>query len=255
MIHDQYVTGVPTPQNMINLVPGWVSKLPDGVSVDAGQLNLFADTRVDWVMGRLGGVWGDSILELGPLEAGHTYQLIKSGARSVVSIEANQLAFIRCLIVKELLGLTRASFLLGDFASYLAETSLRYDVVWASGVLYHMPDPVSLLVSISKVSDKVFLWTHYVDDDEMPLDDPRRAPIVGEDIISWRGHDLKLYRRTYFDGPKNANFTGGISSEPAWMEREGILLVLRELGYTEIEILPGDPNHSAGPNFCVLATR
>jgi len=255
MVHDHYVTGAPVPQNMIDLVPGWVSKLPSEVPVEAGNLNLFVDPRVDWAMERLGGVFGESILELGPLEAGHTYQLIKNGARSLVSIEANQLAFMKCLIVKELLGMTRVSFLLGDFSSYLAENSLRYDLVWASGVLYHMPDPISLLENISKASDRVFIWTHYVDVEEMPLDDPRRVPIVGEDVVSWRGHNIKLYRRTYFDVAQNANFTGGIETEPAWMEREGILLVLKELGYAKMDILPGDPNHSAGPNFCVLASR
>lgn len=255
MIHDQYVTGVPTPQNLINLVPGWTSQLPLEVPVEAGQLALFSDARVDWAVERLGGVFGANVLELGPLEAGHTYQLLRQGAQSVVAIEANQLALMRCLVVKELLGLTRASFQLGDFVSYLAETSLRYDIVWASGVLYHMPDPIALLTNISRAADKVFLWTHYVDDTEMPLDDPRRVSIVGEQMVDWRDHTFRLHRRTYFEHAKNASFSGGIESEPAWMEKDDILTVLRELGYTQIDILPGDPNHTAGPNFCVLATR
>lgn len=255
MIHEQYVTGAPTPQNMIDLVSGWVSQLPPEVPVEAGAIPLFSDGRVDWALERLGGVFGANVLELGPLEGAHTYQLLRRGAQSVVAIEANKLAFMRCLIVKELLGLDRVSFQLGDFVPYVAETSRRYDILWASGILYHMPDPVGVLVNMSRVSDRIFLWTHYVDDEEMPITDPRRSPIVGTESVSWRGHNFNLYRRTYFDQANVNEFCGGIESAPAWMEKQDILTVLQELGYAQIDVLPGDPNHGAGPNFCVLATR
>lgn len=103
MSHDQYVTGAPKPQNMVDLVPGWVSRLPSQIAVSAGQLQLFSDARIDWAVGELAGVYGKNILELGPLEGGHTTQLLQKGAQSVTAVEANKLAFMRCLIVKELL--------------------------------------------------------------------------------------------------------------------------------------------------------
>ena len=68
---------------------------------------------------------GFRILELGPLEGAHTYQLEKLGAAEIVAIEANKEAFLKCLIIKELAQLERARFLLGDFVTYL-EFSLRF---------------------------------------------------------------------------------------------------------------------------------
>ena len=36
-------------------------------------------------------------------------------------------------------------------------------VVVASGVLYHMMNPVELIARISNIADAVYLWTHYFD--------------------------------------------------------------------------------------------
>ena len=56
--------------------------------------------------GRLDGV---DILELGPLEAGHTYALAQLGA-NITAVEANAEAYLKCLLVKELLGIDKAKF-------------------------------------------------------------------------------------------------------------------------------------------------
>lgn len=86
-----------------------------------------------------------TVLELGPLEAGHTYMLEKMGARSIVAVEANSRAYLKCLIVKELFELKRAKFLLGDFVAYLKNNTRHFDLCLASGVLYHMQNPAELL--------------------------------------------------------------------------------------------------------------
>ena len=121
MKHEQYVDAAPSAQSLIDLVPGWVSRLPALVPVTAGDLGLFTDSRVDWAVSILGGVYGKSIIELGPLEGGHTYMLLNAGASHVTAIEANTLGVLKCLIVKELLHLERASFLLGNFNPWLAQ--------------------------------------------------------------------------------------------------------------------------------------
>ena len=68
---------------------------------------------------------------------------------SILSIGTNTHAFLRCLVLKELLGLNRSRFMLGDFVSYL-RTSERYDLVIASGVLYHLVNPVETIALMSK---------------------------------------------------------------------------------------------------------
>ncbi|HEY9709972.1 MAG TPA: hypothetical protein V6D48_17330, partial [Oculatellaceae cyanobacterium] len=120
-ILDKYVTSVPSPQNAFDIFKGeWSSKLPEPfAALQAGSAPLFEDPRIDWCNAQFGGFEGKTVLELGPLEAGHTYMIERLGAGEIVSIEANTRAYLKCLIVKELLELKHTRFLCGDFVEYL----------------------------------------------------------------------------------------------------------------------------------------
>jgi hypothetical protein len=52
---------------------------------------------------------------------------------------------------------------LGDFGRYLEQCDEKFDVLIASGVLYHMSEPVRLLENAAKVTNHIGLWTHYYD--------------------------------------------------------------------------------------------
>ena len=73
-------------------------------------------------LAEIGGVTEKTILELGPLEGGHSYMLDRAGAAQVVAIEGNARAYLKCLIVKELLGLPRVQFLCGDSVALSSST-------------------------------------------------------------------------------------------------------------------------------------
>ena len=88
---------------------------------------LFEDERIAWFIEELGGVQNQSVLELGPLEAGHTYMLARAGAASVLGIEANPHAYLKCLIIREIMELRQARFLCGDFIKYLQTTEEKFD--------------------------------------------------------------------------------------------------------------------------------
>lgn len=155
-----FVQGAPSPANMVQLFKnGWASSLPiEGV--ESGMSQLFDDGRIKWFLAKTGGVDGKSVLELGPLEAGHTYMIEKAGARRIVAIEANGRAFLKCLAVKETFDLNRSKFLLGDFLRYLEVNDEIFDVVLACGVLYHLPNPQNLFPLLRKASrGPVLLWT------------------------------------------------------------------------------------------------
>jgi len=145
-----YVTARPSPQNAIDLFPGeWSSTFPAPLQdLQAGQTPLFDDPRIEWALDHFGDISGYRVLELGPLEGGHTYRLTKAGA-SVVAIEAQTRAYLKCLVAKELLGYSDATFLLGDFMSYMRDEPEQFDLCVASGVLYHMRTPVETLELIS----------------------------------------------------------------------------------------------------------
>lgn len=152
-------------QNAADLFKGeWVSDVP---TIETGGMALFAaeDERPSFVTSHYGSIKDWSILELGSFEGGHAYQLEQAGAH-VVGIEANPHIFVRSLIAKNALDM-KAKFLLGDFHAYLADSEDHYSMIFCSGVLYHMPDPVGLIERMSKRTGNVFIWTHYVDDANM----------------------------------------------------------------------------------------
>lgn len=79
-----------------------------------------------WAFERLGCVQDQTTLELGPLEGGHSYMLENAGAEPVVALENNINAFLRRLIVKEILGLEKVRFLRGDFRPFLASNGRQF---------------------------------------------------------------------------------------------------------------------------------
>lgn len=252
--HNAYEANAPSAQNAVDLFKGlWASTFPTECNLSAGSIPLFDDPRVHWLIGKMGSVSGLDLLELGPLEAGHTSMLLKAGARSVLAIEANKAAYLRCLVAKENVGLANASFLLGNFVPFLEQDPRRWPLIVASGVLYHMADPLHVLELLARKADILFLWTHYIDNAVMPADDPRRTPLGKEETHSWKGTSITLYPRPYGVN-RLPHFCGGIT-DPKWMEKKSLFSALRTLGYTSIETAFEDTANQFGPSTCIFARK
>lgn len=254
-ILDAYVTSAPSTQTALDIFKGeWASKLPGELAqMAAGQIPLFEDPRVAWAIEQFGGVAGKSVLELGPLEAGHTYMLEQAGAASITAIEANTRAYLKCLIAKEILQIRRANFLCGDCLEYLRANvhTTQFDSCLASGVLYHMTNPVELLFLMSKVTKQVFIWTHYYD--AKILSDRRN--FTSKTSSEYAGFKHTLYRQEYRKALRNLNFFGGVQSFSHWMSRDEILACLEYLGFTNLQINFEVPDHPHGPNFAIVASK
>ena len=255
-ILDQMVTSYPSEQNALDIFKNeWSSKLPLARSdLQAGPIPLFEDPRVHWAVCEAGGVANQRVLELGPLEGGHTYMLQERGAASILAIEANTRAFLKCLIVKNIFNLHKADFRCGDFISFLRQNTERFDFVLATGVLYHMTSPVELLQLLSRVTDRLFMWTHYYDEAIISGNPNVLRLMAGSTKNTHAGFTHTLHRYEYKDALKVA-FTGGTKSHSCWMERDEILACLHYFGYGDIRIAFDEPDHLHGPCFAVLAQR
>lgn len=253
---DEYITAPPSPQNVVDALPGWNMALPPHVGVTAGVPVFYNDDRIAWALNQFGDIAGKTVLELGPLEASHTYMLSQAGAGQVTAIEANKLAFFRCLVVKDFLNIQNAKFLLGDFQKYLETTTERFDLIVASGVLYHMQDPVRLLELIAQKTDSFFLWTHYTSIESMPLDDPRRGALVGDmEVQESCGVSVRLYRRTYLRAWEDKAFCGGMHDLHRWIEKDDIIALIKALGFDDVRIMGDQTDHPSGPSFSIFARR
>jgi len=255
-ILDQYVVERPSAQTALDVFAGeWSSLVPESLGVSGGTVPLFADPRITWLIEHIGGVDGLRVLELGPLEAGHTSMLDAAGAE-VLAVEANTRAFLKCLIIKELLGLTRSRFVLGDFSAFLDSSDERFDLVVASGVLYHSPDPILLLERLAAVTDRLGIWTHYHDAEVVRSNPALDRMFVDEsDTRLWRGLEVVLHRRAYLESLEWGGFCGGPESSALWMERDGLLQVLSALGFADITVRDDDPDHPNGPAILLCAQR
>lgn len=253
---DDYVSGLPTPQKAVDALPGWNTALPPEAGAIAGPTPFYVDPRIQWALEQFGPLTGKTVLELGPLEASHTYMLEKAGPATLQCIEANRLSFLRCLVVKELLGLKTARFYLGDFQAWLDQHHQRYDLIVASGVLYHMLEPTRLLERIAARADAFYLWTHYMSDAAMPSGDPRREAFDGEtQIVASHGVAARHHRRSYHGAWRQKSFCGGMLDMHHWIERDDILALIRALGFDEVRVAHDEPDHKNGPAFSVFARR
>jgi len=257
-ILDAYVLKDPCSQNVLDVFSGeWSSKLPDifGLVTKPGTAALFEDARVSWAEEIFGSFKSWNILELGPLEGGHSYMFQNRGANKVISIEANSRAFLKCLCIKEILKLDKVEFLLGDFMSFLRRESAQYDMVFASGVLYHMEDPIELIKLISKVSDKTLLWTHYFDDDILSKRNELSHKFSNVRTIHYEGVSYEYSVQSYKAALNWAGFCGGPKPESKWLTRGSIIKALQHYGFNDLTINFDDPNHQNGPAFAICARK
>ncbi|WP_339834366.1 class I SAM-dependent methyltransferase [uncultured Parvibaculum sp.] len=256
-ILDAYVTTPPDPQAVIDIFNGeWSSMMPEesGLVSTPGTAALFADARISWLADRIGGFDGKNILELGPLEAGHTFMMHNGNARAITAIESNSRSFLKCLCIKEIFNLHRAQFLYADALEYAAGADESFDLCVASGILYHMTHPIDLLQNLTRLSSTLFLWTHYYD-----------QAVIGDSVASRQFESAteievgeKKYtaaKRNYLEALNWAGFCGGSHTWAYWLTRPSLLQAIEQCGFNVTEIGFDNPNHPNGPALALIAHR
>jgi hypothetical protein len=164
---------------------------------------------------------------------------------------------LKCLIAKEFYRLDRCTFLLGDFVQYMQKTPRTFDFCLASGVLYHMANPIELLALIAKVSSRAMLWTHYYDHEvirrRMPLYKRVRFKQGRKDI--YNGFSYTRQERRYGLGLRNRQFIGGTAAYSCWLPLEDIIAGLKFFGFREVVIGFHDAEHVNGPAVCLACSK
>jgi len=121
--------------------------------------------------GRINRIWPEflrkapqRVLELGPLDGRDTVLLARE-CREVIAIEGriNNVTDTRDAVYGDGLGNVDVRF--DNLETCDLAVLGRFDCVWASGILYHLPAPWDLVRRIAGVSDVCLGWTHVATDE------------------------------------------------------------------------------------------
>jgi SAM-dependent methyltransferase len=180
------------------LDPWWFSFEIDGhafggrVPRDTQKVELF----YEWAQ-RLGRV--ETILELGAHEANHTLQLAsRPGVRQVVGLEGREDNVQRAQLVLEAFGPKNVEFRHYDLEKFEPAEFSGFDAVFCSGLLYHLPEPWTLIPKLARICRFLFLDTHYAAAEEVVVG-PYRGRWHGEGSDPLCGLSDRSFWLTFLD--------------------------------------------------------
>ena len=239
MIEDKYVTSLPSNQNAVDCFKGnWYSKFPDYLNVNGGDARLFDDVRIAKSLTHLGNIDEWDVVELGPLEGAHaTYFESNTNVRTITAIESNRLCWIKCLITKELVRLTKTQFLLGDLTKYLKNCNKSFDLGLCLGILYHQENPFEVIQLLSSCCRNVIIWTQYANEmqNKWPRTELRHDGFAGDAFIN-----------NYGEGRNLKNFIGGVKERAFWFSKNTYTECFQYYGFKDIIVISNGENEHGG---------
>ncbi len=176
------------------------------------------------------------ILEFGSLEGGHTFKLAASpGVKRVLGLEARTSNLERAAFVQQQLGISNVEFKAANLEEIDLATLGKFDALFCSGLLYHLPAPWKLISQFPALSANLFIWTHYADD------------LEADEVVE--GYSGKSYREAGISDPLS-----GLSKVSFWPTLGSLIKMLTESGYLRIHILENNLTHPHGPSAIMAAT-
>lgn len=177
------------------------------------------------------------ILELGSLEGAHTIPLAaRPGVREVVAIEGRAANVAKAQLVHRHFHVQNATIMQANLEELDLTTLGRFDAVFCSGLLYHLPAPWKLITQLSQITPRLFIWTHYADD-----------LAANEMEHGCRG-------QVHLEGGPNEPLSG-MSASAFWPTLGSLLKLLQESGYETVEIMRNEPHHQNAPAVTLGAIR
>lgn len=212
----------------------WVTKFVIDGEEYGGNFHAMQDHRVDQFFEAFPDV--RRVMELGSLEGGHSFNMAsRPQIENVLGIEGRQSSVDKARFVQKLLKIDNVEFVTAN----LEETDLasfgEFDVVFCSGLLYHLPEPWELIEQISRVSPNLFMWTHY----------------TKEETVNAHAHGMPGY--TFQEGGLSDPLSG-MSADSFWPTLDGLQDMLKEYGFKTIDLIEDDPDHPHGPAITLAAT-
>jgi hypothetical protein len=212
----------------------WVFKFRIDGTDYGGEISALSDPRVEQFF-RFAPAVG-TILELGSLEGAHTFMLAgRPGIKRVLALEGRERNLRKARFVQELLRVDNVEFAQTNLEEGDLTALGKFDAVFCSGLMYHLPEPWKLIEKLSAITPKLFIWTHYAQDTE--------AEVISNGL---RG-------RIFVEGGSEEPLSG-MSPTSMWLTLGSLITSLTRSGYRSIHVIHNDLTHSNGPAVTVGAT-
>lgn len=199
-----------------------------------GAISAIGDARVDQFF-RFAPKAG-TILELGALEGAHTFILAqRPGVNRVLALEGREFNLRKSRFVQQLLHVANAEFAQANLENSDLAAFGKFDAVFCSGLIYHLPEPWKLISQLPALAPNLFIWTHYQADTD--------AEIVSDGL---RG---KIHPEGGAADPLS-----GMSATATWLTLESLIAALTRSGYASVHVIANDVSHPNGPAVTIGAT-
>lgn len=177
----------------------------------------------------------ETILELGALEGAQSFILAeRAGVKRVLALEGREANLRKARFVQQLLQVPNVEFAQANLEHARMTEFGKFDAVFCSGLLYHLPEPWKLIEQLPAVAPILFIWTQYAREEE--------AVDVG------RGLRGKIHIEGGSDEPLS-----GMSPTATWLTLGTLRALLSASGYQRIDVIHDDPTHANGPAVTIGA--
>jgi SAM-dependent methyltransferase len=213
----------------------WTYQFQIGEQTCGGGISAVGDVRVERFFRRA--LQPETILELGSLEGAHSFILAQHpGVKRVVALEGRETNLRKARFVQELLQVRNVEFAQANLEHADLSGFGKFDAIFCCGLLYHLPEPWTLIQQCPSIAPLLFIWTQYAPE--------TKARDLGNGL---RG---KIHIE---GGPDEA--LSGMSATATWLTLDSLRDLLARSGYGRIEVIHDDPAHANGPAVTIGATR
>lgn len=212
----------------------WIFKFRIDGADYGGEIGTLGDPRVEQFF-RFAPA-AETILELGSLEGAHTFMLAEGhGVKRVLALEGRERNLRKAGLIQDLLHVRNAEFAQANLEESDLSAFGKFDAIFCSGLLYHLPEPWKLIERLPSIAPSLFIWTHY-------------APDAEAEVIS-----NGLRGRIYVEGGSE-DLLSGLSPTSTWLTLGSLITSLTTSGYGSVHVIHNDLTHAKGPAVTLGAT-
>ena len=174
-----------------------------------------------------------SIVDLGCLEGGYTFGFARAGYQCL-GLEVREINYAKCEWIRERAGLDNVAFVRDD-ARNLARYG-TFDVVFCSGLLYHLDEPADFLEIMAQCTRRVLILnTHY----STPNMDAETLQRLGlSDQVELNGTPGRYYKEyelgTTREEMERVLWASWGNHRSFWMDRRHLLQSLLDVGFDAV---------------------